>query len=40
VHRRAAATATNTASTESAMKDFVEAHPEYDVLCLIQVRAI
>ena len=36
VHRRAAATATNTASTESAMADFVAAHPEYDILCLIQ----
>lgn len=36
VHRRAAETATNTASTESALVDFVEAHPEYDVLCLIQ----
>ena len=36
VHRRAAATATNTASTESALVDFVKAHPDYDVLCLIQ----
>eukprot|EP00967_Tisochrysis_lutea_P116135 scaffold186691_cov28-Tisochrysis_lutea.AAC.4 len=37
VHRRAAETATNTASTESAMVDFVKAHPDYDILCLIQV---
>mmetsp|Transcript_36463 Transcript_36463/g.79799 ORF Transcript_36463/g.79799 Transcript_36463/m.79799 type:complete len:237 (-) Transcript_36463:69-779(-) len=36
VHRRAAETATSTASTESAMVDFVKAHPDYDVLCLIQ----
>eukprot|EP00933_Yihiella_yeosuensis_P008254 TRINITY_DN113603_c0_g1_i1.p1 TRINITY_DN113603_c0_g1~~TRINITY_DN113603_c0_g1_i1.p1 ORF type:complete len:239 (+),score=52.74 TRINITY_DN113603_c0_g1_i1:138-854(+) len=36
VHRRAAETATSTASTESAMIDFVKAHPDYDVLCLIQ----
>jgi len=36
VHRRAAHTATNTASTESALTDFVDAHPDYDVLCLIQ----
>lgn len=36
VHRRAAETATATASTESAMKDFVDSHPDYDVLCLIQ----
>jgi len=40
VHRRASETATNTASTESAMVDFVKAHPEYDILCLIQVRSI
>ena len=37
VHRRAAETATSTASTESALLDFVNAHPDYDVLCLIQV---
>lgn len=36
VHRRAAHTATNTASTESALVDFCKAHPNYDVLCLIQ----
>jgi len=36
VHRRAAHTATNTASTESAIQDFVEAHTDYDVCCLIQ----
>jgi len=36
VHRRAAHTATNTASTESAIEDFVDAHPDYDVCCLIQ----
>ena len=36
VHRRAAETATSTASTESALIDFVSAHPDYDVLCLIQ----
>jgi len=36
VHRRAAHTATSTASTESALKDFADAHPEYDYLCLIQ----
>ena len=36
VHRRAAHTATNTASTESAIQDFVDAHTDYDVCCLIQ----
>merc|ERR1719188_13938 len=36
VHRRAAETATSTASTESAMVDFMKAHPDFDVLCLIQ----
>jgi len=36
VHRRAAETATSTASTESAMMDFAKAHPEFDVMCLIQ----
>ncbi|CAJ1348271.1 unnamed protein product, partial [Effrenium voratum] len=36
VHRRAAETATATASTESAMVDFARAHPDFDVLCLIQ----
>mmetsp|Transcript_5456 Transcript_5456/g.12901 ORF Transcript_5456/g.12901 Transcript_5456/m.12901 type:complete len:230 (+) Transcript_5456:105-794(+) len=36
VHRRAAETATNTASTESAMMDFMKAHPDFDVMCLIQ----
>ena len=36
VHRRAAATAASAASTESAMADFVAAHPEYDILCLVQ----
>uniref|UniRef100_A0A7S3B0V2 N-acylneuraminate cytidylyltransferase n=1 Tax=Haptolina ericina TaxID=156174 RepID=A0A7S3B0V2_9EUKA len=36
VHRRAAETATATASTESAMKDFIDVHPDFDVLCLIQ----
>ena len=36
VHMRAAHTATNTASTESAILDFVAAHPDYDVLCLVQ----
>lgn len=36
VHRRAAETATSTASTESAMVDFVKAVPDYDILCLIQ----
>lgn len=36
VHRRAAHTATNTASTESALLDFVKAHSNYDILCLIQ----
>jgi len=36
VHRRAPETATATASTESAIKDFVDAHPAYDYLCLIQ----
>ena len=36
MHRRAAETATSTASTESALIDFVTAHPDYDVLCLIQ----
>ncbi|CAJ1348272.1 unnamed protein product, partial [Effrenium voratum] len=33
VHRRAAETATATASTESAMVDFARAHPDFDVLC-------
>jgi len=36
VHRRAAETATATASTESAIKDFVDKHPDYDYVCLIQ----
>mmetsp|Transcript_69127 Transcript_69127/g.202418 ORF Transcript_69127/g.202418 Transcript_69127/m.202418 type:complete len:239 (-) Transcript_69127:107-823(-) len=36
VHRRAAETATSTASTESAMVDFAKAHPDFDILCLIQ----
>ena len=36
VHRRAAHTATNTASTELAIEDFVDAHPDYDICCLIQ----
>jgi len=36
VHRRAPHTATNTASTESALQDFVDAHPEYDICCLVQ----
>eukprot|EP00927_Polykrikos_kofoidii_P028642 TRINITY_DN2495_c0_g1_i1.p1 TRINITY_DN2495_c0_g1~~TRINITY_DN2495_c0_g1_i1.p1 ORF type:complete len:262 (-),score=44.51 TRINITY_DN2495_c0_g1_i1:37-756(-) len=36
VHRRAAETATATASTESAMLDFTAANEDYDVLCLIQ----
>lgn len=36
VHWRAAETATNTASTESALVDFTQAHPDYDILCLIQ----
>lgn len=36
VHRRAPETATSTASTELAMVDFVKAHPDYDILCLIQ----
>ena len=36
VHNRAAHTATSTASTESAIKDFVDAHPDFDYVCLIQ----
>ena len=36
VHWRAPETATSTASTEAASMDFVKAHPDYDVLCLIQ----
>mmetsp|Transcript_34504 Transcript_34504/g.77976 ORF Transcript_34504/g.77976 Transcript_34504/m.77976 type:complete len:239 (-) Transcript_34504:72-788(-) len=36
VHWRAAETATSTASTESAMVDFAKAHPDFDILCLIQ----
>jgi len=36
VHWRAAHTATATASTESAIIDFTEAHPDFDILCLIQ----
>ena len=36
VHMRAAHTATNTASTELAIEDFVEAHTDYDICCLIQ----
>mmetsp|Transcript_39842 Transcript_39842/g.70045 ORF Transcript_39842/g.70045 Transcript_39842/m.70045 type:complete len:245 (-) Transcript_39842:55-789(-) len=36
VHRRSPETATNTASTELALIDFADAHPEFDVLCLIQ----
>ena len=33
---RAPETATSTASTESAIMDFINAHPDYDILCLIQ----
>jgi len=36
VHRRAAHTATSTASTESAIKDFTDAHSDFEYLCLIQ----
>lgn len=36
VHRRAPETATSTASTESALADFVQHHPDFDILCLIQ----
>ena len=36
MHWRAPETATSTASTESAILDFVGAHPDYDILCLIQ----
>lgn len=36
VHRRAAETATSTASSESAMFDFAQAHPDFDVLALVQ----
>ena len=36
VHWRAPETATSTASTESAILDFVNAHPNFDILCLIQ----
>jgi N-acylneuraminate cytidylyltransferase len=36
VHWRAAETATSSASTESALADFVGKHPDYDILCLIQ----
>jgi N-acylneuraminate cytidylyltransferase len=36
VHRRAPETATSAASTESALVDFVQHHPDFDILCLIQ----
>merc|ERR1711957_40868 len=36
VFRRSAETATGTASTESAMAEFTQAYPDYDVVCLIQ----
>lgn len=36
VHHRAPHTATSTASTEAAIKDFADAHPEFEYLCLIQ----
>lgn len=36
VHWRAPETATATASTESAIMDFIAAHPDFDILCLIQ----
>mmetsp|Transcript_17848 Transcript_17848/g.51959 ORF Transcript_17848/g.51959 Transcript_17848/m.51959 type:complete len:238 (+) Transcript_17848:61-774(+) len=36
VHRRAPETATSTASTEFALEDFVAAHSDFDILCLIQ----
>ena len=36
VHKRAAHTATHAASTELAIQDFLDAHPDYDVCCLIQ----
>lgn len=35
-HFRAPETATSTASTESAIIDFIDKHPDYDILCLIQ----
>merc|ERR1712217_189163 len=36
VHRRAPETATSSASTELALIDFANAHPDFDILCLIQ----
>lgn len=36
VHRRDPATATATATTESALLDFAQSHGDFDVLCLIQ----
>jgi len=36
VHMRDPSTATSSASTESALFDFAKAHPEFDILCLIQ----
>lgn len=35
-HRRSEASATDQASSESVMQDFADAHPEFDVICLIQ----
>ncbi|KAG8468218.1 hypothetical protein KFE25_013301 [Diacronema lutheri] len=36
VFRRSAETSTSVASTESAMVEFTTAHPDFDILCLIQ----
>merc|ERR1712151_800711 len=36
VFRRSPETATGTASTESAMAEFTQAYPDYDIICLIQ----
>ena len=36
MHKRAVHTATNAASTELAIQDFLDAHPDYDVCCTIQ----
>jgi hypothetical protein len=39
VHRRAESTATPTASSESGIEDFLLAHPDFDLVTLVQVCA-
>ena len=38
IFRRSAETASHTASSEAGMLEFTNAHPEFDVISLVQVR--